>query len=219
MSLRYRPGRRRRGPRYFEGLGSPREGPLGGGLEVEPLACVGRSVGGVLYAEDAGIASKSAELGKEVRTQALRLKRRGNTWPTAEETGPLPVPEFKATRAWLDVAPLYMRGGGEWRVGGGRKRGGGGYEEGHRRGEAGRGERGAGGERKGEEGKEGGGSRECFFSRSGKLCPYMEKWGDCKFEHKVEKGGKDERAGGGRGEKRAAPGGDGAGEKKGKKDE
>ena len=52
-----------------------------------------------------------AELGEEVRTQALRLKRRGNTWPNAEEAGPLPVPEFKATRAWLDVVMLYMRGG------------------------------------------------------------------------------------------------------------
>ena len=45
-----------------------------------------------------------AELGEEVRTQALRLKRRGNTWPTAEEAGPLPVPELKATLAWLDLA-------------------------------------------------------------------------------------------------------------------
>ena len=50
-----------------------------------------------------------AELGEEVRTQTPRLKRRGNTWPTAEEAGPLPVLEFKATRAWLDVAPLYMK--------------------------------------------------------------------------------------------------------------
>ena len=54
-------GRIRRGPRYFEGLGSPRGGPVGDGLAVEPLACVRRSVGGVLYAEDAGIVSKSAE--------------------------------------------------------------------------------------------------------------------------------------------------------------
>ena len=53
-----------------------------------------------------------AELGEVVRTQALRLKRKGNTWPTAEEAGPLPVPEIKATRAWLDVAPLYMEGEG-----------------------------------------------------------------------------------------------------------
>ena len=67
-----------------------------------------------------------AELGEVVRTQALRLKRKGNTWPTAEEAGPLPVPEIKATRAWLDVAPLYMRGGGEVcvgvRIGGGCER-------------------------------------------------------------------------------------------------
>lgn len=47
-----------------------------------------------------------AEFGEEVRTQALRLKWRGNTGPTVEESGPLPVLEFKATRAWLVVAPL-----------------------------------------------------------------------------------------------------------------
>ena len=50
-----------------------------------------------------------AELGKEVRTKPLRPKR----------SGPLPVPEFKATRAWLDVAPLYMK----WRVGEGERGG------------------------------------------------------------------------------------------------
>ena len=32
-----------------------------GGVKVEPLACVRRSVGGMLYADDAGIASKSVE--------------------------------------------------------------------------------------------------------------------------------------------------------------
>ena len=58
-----------------------------------------------------------AELEKDVR--------RGNTWLTTEEAGPVPVPEFKATRAWLDVAPLYMKGRCEWRaraeIGGGRR--------------------------------------------------------------------------------------------------
>ena len=34
---------------------------------------------------------------------------------------------------------------------------------------------------------------------SGKPCPCMEKWGDFKFEHEGEKGGKDERVGGGEG--------------------
>ena len=62
-----------------------------------------------------------AELGEEVRTQALRLKRRVNTWPTAEEAGPLPVPEFKATRAWLDVAAPYMERRVRGRAGGGRE--------------------------------------------------------------------------------------------------
>ena len=32
-----------------------------GGLELEPLACVQRSVYGMLYADDAGIVSKSTE--------------------------------------------------------------------------------------------------------------------------------------------------------------
>ena len=67
-----------------------------------------------------------AELGEEVRIQALRRKRRGNTHPTADEAGILSVPEFQATRRWPDVAPLYMKGGGKWRAGGGRKEGGGG---------------------------------------------------------------------------------------------
>ena len=47
----------------------------------------------------------------------------------------------------------------------------------------------------------------------------MEKWGDCKFEHRGKKGGNDERVGGARGEKRAAPGGEEAGEKEGQSDE
>ena len=47
-----------------------------------------------------------AELREEVRTQGLKLKRGGNTWLTAEEAGPLPVPEFKARPAWLEVTPL-----------------------------------------------------------------------------------------------------------------
>ena len=65
-----------------------------------------------------------AELREVVRTQALRLKQRVNTWPMADEAGPLPVPEFKATRAWVDVAPLYMEGGVRGRAGGGRRGGG-----------------------------------------------------------------------------------------------
>ena len=61
------------------------------------------------------------ELREEARTQALRLKRRGITWPTAENAGPLPVPEFKATRAWLDPGAAIHERGGKWRAGGGRK--------------------------------------------------------------------------------------------------
>ena len=50
-----------------------------------------------------------------VRTQTLRLKQRGNTWPKAEAAGPLPAPEFKATKARLEMAPIYINRGGEWR--------------------------------------------------------------------------------------------------------
>lgn len=46
-----------------------------------------------------------AQLAEPVRTKALRLELRGNTWLTAEEAGALPVPEFQATRAWLGVTP------------------------------------------------------------------------------------------------------------------
>ena len=67
-----------------------------------------------------------AALGEEVRMQAMRRKRRGNTWPTAREAGSLPDPEFKATRMWLELAPLYMRGESGWRSGGGARGGGGG---------------------------------------------------------------------------------------------
>ena len=67
------------------------------------------------------------------------------------------------------------------------------------------------GERKGEENNDGGGSRECFFFQNENICPYMNKWGDCKFEHRGERGGNDERGRGRRGEKRGAPGGAGEG--------
>ena len=73
-----------------------------------------------------------------VRTQTLRLKQRGNTWPKAEAAGPLPAPEFKATKARLEMAPIYINRGGEWR---GREKMRGGYEERNRRG---KGERGRG---------------------------------------------------------------------------
>lgn len=53
------------------------------------------------------------ELGEAVQTRELKLKRRGNKRPTAEGNGSLAAPEFKATRAWLDVAPLYMKRGRE----------------------------------------------------------------------------------------------------------
>ena len=77
-------------------------------------------------------------LGEAVREQALRLKRRGNTWPTGMEAGPLPVPAFKSTEKWLELAPLYMQSEKGWKSGGGA-RGGRGREESNRRGEAGRG--------------------------------------------------------------------------------
>ena len=67
-------------------------------------------------------------------------------------------------------------------AGGGKKGAEGGYGKSNRRGVA--------GERKGEERKEGGGNRECHFFKICISCPYMEKWGDCKFEHGGEKGGK-----------------------------
>ena len=44
-----------------------------------------------------------------------------------------------------------------------------------------------------------GGSKECYIFKNGKICPYMEKWGDRKFEHGREKGRKDERDGRGKG--------------------
>lgn len=47
-----------------------------------------------------------AVLRQAVRMQALSLNRRGNTRPTAKEAGPLPVSEFNAASAWLEVAPL-----------------------------------------------------------------------------------------------------------------
>ena len=112
-----------------------------------------------------------------------------------------------------------MKGGSEWRAGGGEGGDVGPYEEGNGRGEGERAGRGVAAERKGEERKDGGGSSECYFFKNGKTCPYVEKWGDCKFAYVGEKGGIDQRVRGRRVEKRAAPGGEGAGEKKSRKNE
>ena len=48
-------------------------------------------------------------LGEVVRMTIMKLKRRGFTWPTAKEAGPLPELTFRETATWLQLAPLYSR--------------------------------------------------------------------------------------------------------------
>ena len=47
-------------------------------------------------------------VGKAVRINAMKLKRRGVTWPTAREAGQLPEPMFKRTATWLELTPLHI---------------------------------------------------------------------------------------------------------------
>ena len=49
-------------------------------------------------------------VGKAVRINAMKLKRRGVTWPTAREAGQLPEPMFKRTATWLELTPLHIKG-------------------------------------------------------------------------------------------------------------
>ena len=45
-------------------------------------------------------------LGKALRMIAMKLKRRGTTWPAAREAGQLPEPTFRGTVTLLKLAPL-----------------------------------------------------------------------------------------------------------------